>query len=261
MAYEAILVETSENITTITLNRPEMRNPLTNQMVQELIEAIQEADRDPDVRAIIITGSGDAFCAGGNLNEFRQMMEKSAPDLYDEGLFSSRLFKLGEKVRTPLIAAVNGPALGGGCGLAAMCHIAIASERAKLGTTEFRLGLVPFVIMPWIRRAVGHKNALEMMLTAKIMTAEEARQIGLVQRVVPHEQLMEEARKVARQVASFSPLAVKLGLDAFYTTEKMDLDKSIDVLSTLRIVSFLSEDLQEGATAFLEKRPPVWKGR
>jgi enoyl-CoA hydratase/carnithine racemase len=261
MTYEAILVETSEQIATITLNQPEMRNPLTAQMIGELIQAIRQADQDPDVRVIVITGSGDAFCAGGNLNEFRRTMEKSAPTLYDEGHRSSQLFKLGEEVRTPLIASVNGPALGGGCGLAAMCHITIASDRAKLGTTEFRLGLVPFVIFPWIRRAVGHKNALEMMLTAKVMTAEEAREIGLVQRVVPHDQLQEETRKLARHVASFSPLAVKLGLDAFYTTEQMDLKKSIDYLSTLRIVSFLSEDLREGATAFLEKRPPEWKGR
>lgn len=261
MAYQTILVDNSEEITTITLNQPEMRNPLTEQLTKELLHAIREADQDPDVRVIVITANGKAFCAGGNLHEFRQTMDKTAPTLYDEGHRSTQLFKLGAEVRTPLIASVNGAALGGGCGLAAMCHITIASEQAKFGTTELRLGLVPFVIFPWIRRAVGHKNALEMMLTADIMTAEEAKEIGLVQRVVPHERLQEETWKLAKQVASYSPLAVKLGLDAFYTTEHMDLLKSFDYLSTLRIVSFLSEDLREGASAFLEKRPPKWQGK
>lgn len=256
-----VLVETAEHVATIRLNAPEKRNALTEQLTRELIEAIRWADGDPDVYVMILTGNGKAFCAGGDLNEFKQNFSKSAPQLYDEGLWSTQLFKLGATVRTPMIAAVNGPALGGGCGLAAMCHIAVASDQATFGTTELRLGLVPYVIFPWIRRAVGHKKALEMMLTAEVMSAEQAKEIGLVQRVVPHDQLEEEARDLARRIASFSPLAVRLGLDAFYNTEQMDLMKSFDYLSTLRIVSFLSEDLKEGAAAFLERRPPVWKGR
>lgn len=261
MDNKSIVVEVNGRVAVIRLNKPEMRNALTEDLTRELIDAIRRMDEDPDVGAMVLTGMGKAFCAGGDLNEFKKNIDKSAPQLYEEGLWSTELFKLGAVVRTPLIAAVNGPALGGGCGLVAMCHVALASDRATLGTTELKLGLVPYVILPWIRRAVGHRRAMEMMLSAEVLTAEQAERIGLVHRVVPHEQLEEEALTLARRIASLSPLAVRLGLDAFYTTEQIDLLKSFDVLSTQRIVSFLSEDLREGATAFLERRPPEWKGR
>jgi enoyl-CoA hydratase/carnithine racemase len=261
MVYETILYEEINSVAKITLNLPEMRNPLTEKSTQELILAIREADRDPNIRAIILTGAGKAFSAGGNLNEFKKNLERTAPELYVEGRESTELFKLGTEVTTPLIACVNGPALGGGTGLVAMCHLAIASTEAKLGLTELRLGLVPFVIMPWVRRAVGERKMMEMMLTAEILSAEQAKDINLVHRVVSPEELEKETMKLARKVASFSPLAVKLSLDAFFNTEQMDMLKSLDYLSTLRLVSFMSEDLKEGASAFLEKRQPAWRGK
>ncbi|OLO37865.1 hypothetical protein BTR23_13045 [Alkalihalophilus pseudofirmus] len=261
MDFETVLYELNDYVAKITLNLPEMRNPLTEKSANELLQAIKNADRDPNVRAIVITGAGKAFSAGGNLKEFKKNLEKTAPELHFEGRASTELFKVGAEVQTPLIAAVNGPALGGGTGLVAMCHIAIASSEAKLGLTELRLGLVPFVIMPWVRRAVGDRKMLELMLTAEIISAEQAKELNLVHRVVPPEELEAEAMKVAKTVASFSPLAVQLGLDAFYNTEQMDLLKSFDYLSTLRLVSFMSEDLREGASAFLEKRTPNWKGQ
>jgi enoyl-CoA hydratase/carnithine racemase len=261
MIYETILYERNENVAKITLNLPEIRNPLTEKSTQELIHAIKDADQNPHTRAIILTGAGKAFSAGGNLNEFKKNLEKTAPDLYEEGMASTQLFKLGTEVKTPLIASVNGPALGGGTGLVAMCHLAIASNKAKLGLTELKLGLVPFVIMPWVRRAVGDRKMMEMMLTAEILTAEQAKEIDLVHRVVNHEELETETMNLARQVASFSPLAVKLSLDAFFNTEQMDMQKSFDYLTTLRLVSFMSEDLKEGAAAFLEKREPNWSGK
>jgi enoyl-CoA hydratase/carnithine racemase len=261
MSYETIIYEVREGIATITLNQPEMRNPLSKQTTEELTDAIQRGDYDANVKAIIITGSGKAFSAGGNLNEFKENFSKSVPDLHAEGRESTQLFKLGATVKTPLIASVNGPALGGGCGLVAMCHIAIASEEAKLGLTELRLGIVPFVILPWIKRAVGDRKAMELMLSAEILSAEKAKELNLVHRVVPHNQLEEETWKLARTIASFSPLAVQLALDAFYTTDQMELMKALNYLSTLRLVSFCSEDLKEGAAAFLEKRAPVWRGK
>jgi enoyl-CoA hydratase/carnithine racemase len=261
MKYETILYDVKEGIAIITLNQPEMRNPLSKQTTEELTYAIQQSDKDPNIKAMIITGSGKAFSAGGNLNEFKENFTKSVPVLHVEGRESTQLFQLGATVKTPIIASVNGPALGGGCGLVAMCHIAIASEKAKLGLTELRLGIVPFVILPWIRRAVGDRKAMELMLSAEVFSAEKAKELNLVHRVVPHNQLEEETWKLAKTIASFSPLAVQLALDAFYTTDQMDLMKSLNYLSTLRIVSFCSEDLKEGAAAFLEKRSPIWKGR
>lgn len=261
MEQRLVLVETAERVATIRLNAPEKRNALSEPLTEELIAAIRRADADPEVHAIVLTGNGPAFCAGADIGELRESFEKPAPQLYAEGRAAAELFKLGALVRTPLIAAVNGPALGGGCGLVAMCHLAIASDRATLGTPELRLGLAPFVIMPWIRRAVGHKKALELMLTAAVLTAEQAREIGLVQWVVPHEQLETEAQALARQIAGFSSLPVRLALDGFFETEELDLLKAFDYLSTIRLVSFLSEDLREGTTAFFERRQPEWKGR
>lgn len=259
--HETILYKEFDHVAKVTLNLPEMRNPLTEKSTQELVQAIRYADENPDIRAIILTGSGKAFSAGGNLNEFKKNLEKTAPELYVEGLESTELFRLGAEVKTPLIASVNGPALGGGTGLVAMCHLAIASTEAKLGLTELRLGLVPFVIMPWVRQAVGERKMLELMLTADILSAEQAKEINLVHRVVSPAELEDETMKLAKQVASFSPLAVRLSLEAFFNTEQTDKQKALDYLTTLRLVSFMSEDLREGATAFLEKRPPSWKGK
>ncbi|SEN21129.1 methylglutaconyl-CoA hydratase [Mesobacillus persicus] len=261
MGYETITYEVVENIAKVTLNLPEMRNPLTEASTTELISAIRTADADSNIRAIILTGAGKAFSAGGNLNEFKKNLEKTAPELYFEGKASTELFKLGAEVTTPLIASVNGPALGGGTGLVAMCHLAVASTEAKLGLTELRLGLVPFVIMPWVRRAVGDRIMMEMMLTAEIMSADKAKDLNLVHRVVAPNELEDETMKLAKQVASFSPLAVKLSLESYFNTEQMDLMKSFDYLTNLRLVSFMSEDLKEGASAFLEKRPPNWLGK
>jgi enoyl-CoA hydratase/carnithine racemase len=261
MSNQTVLYSVMEGIAKITLNMPEMRNPLTTQTTRELIECLEEADQDDQVRAIILTGNGSAFCAGGNLNEFRENFSKSVPELYWEGRESTRLFELGAKLRTPLLASVNGPAFGGGCGLVAMSHIAIASEQAKFGTTELRLGLIPFVILPWIRRAVGERMAMEMMLTADIYSAEKALEIGLIHRLTTAERLEEDTWQLAKTIASYSPLAVKLGIEAFRSTEHVDLVTSFTHLNTLRLVSFKSNDLKEGATAFLEKRAPVWEGK
>lgn len=261
MSYEAILYEQKEHIVTVTLNLPESRNPFTEKLATELVSAIRRADRDESIRAIIVTGNGSAFSAGGNLNEFKENFVKPVPQLYEEGITSNDLFRLGSDVKTPIISSVNGPALGGGTGFVAMSHIAIASDQAVLGLTELKLGLVPFVILPWVRRAVGDRKLMELMLTAKLLSAEEAAKVNLVHQVVPHNKLKEETWNVAKTISSYSPLAVRLALDAFYTTEQIDLDKSFDILSTLRLISFCSEDLKEGATAFLEKRKPQFEGK
>ncbi|QQK78688.1 enoyl-CoA hydratase/isomerase family protein [Salicibibacter cibi] len=261
MSYETIVYEVNEHIATITLNVPDKRNPLTAQLTTELMDAMQRADEDEDVRVMILTGAGKSFSAGGNLEEFKSNFTKPIPELHFDGRKSTELFKMGETLRTPLIASVNGAALGGGTGLVAMSHIAIASRTAKLGLTELKLGIVPYVILPWVRRAVGDRKAMEMMLSADILSADEAAERNLVHRVVEHEDLEKETWELAQKVASNSPLAASLALDAFYTTEQMDLQKSFDYLSTLRLVSFRSEDLKEGATAFLEKRKPEWKGK
>lgn len=261
MSYQTLLVEQREHVRLITLNQPERRNPLGGAATPELIAAIREADRDDTVHCIVLTGAGTAFSAGGDLVKFAAAGQTPAPTQYDQARASTELFKLPSEVQTPIIAAVNGAAMGGGCGMVAMAHLAIASEKAVFGTTEIKVGMFPYVIFPWILRAVGEKKALELALTGETFGAEEAREMGLVSKVVPAEQLMDAAFELANRIATKSPLVVKLGMDAYHKARDLDLKDSFDYLSTLRIVSFLSEDLKEGALSFLEKRAPNWQGR
>lgn len=259
--YTSVTYEVQSRVAAITLNQPEKRNPLNDAMTADLIAALGQAEASDQVTAILLTGAGESFCAGGDLREFQQFRSRPSLDVYEGGYGTRDLFKLLGALRKPVIGAINGPAFGGGCGLACACHITLASEKARFGTTEVRLGLFPLVILPAVRRAVGDRKAMEMGLTGQILSAEEARAAGIASRVVPHESLASEARALAESVASFSPLALRLGLEAFIHTTDMDMEKAIDYLNTLRVLAFQSEDLHEGATAFLEKRPPQWKGR
>ena len=261
MTYQTLLLEQHGHVLKITLNQPKKRNPLNDTSIPELIQAIREADLNTETRCIVLTGAGSAFSAGGDLTSFAKNLERPAPEHYENGRSSAEFFRLAAEIRTPIISAVNGHAMGGGCGIVAMSHMSIASDRAIFGTTEINLGLFPFVIFPWIKHAVGEKKALELAFTGEKFSAEEARNIGLVQKVVPHEQLLEETMNLAETIASRSPLVLRLGLEAYHKTRDLDLKDAIDYLYTLRIVSFMSEDLKEGAQSFLEKRSPNWKGR
>ena len=261
MDYGQVAVDQQGRVRVVYMNRPEKRNALSETMSAELIAALEEANRDPGVGAVVLTGKGEAFCAGGDLADFAAMTSKTAPVIYREGEESTGLFKMGFKMTKPLIAAVNGHAMGGGCGLAAMCHLALAADTAKFGTPEIRVGIFPFVIMPLLIRAVGPRRALEMALTGRSMDAGAAVKIGLVNRVVAREDLFGEALKLASGVAGRSPLVLRLGLSAFNTVMDMEVTKAMDFLNTLRVIDFMSEDLKEGAMAFVQKRDPEWKGQ
>ncbi|MGQ9558252.1 MAG: enoyl-CoA hydratase/isomerase family protein [Desulfurispora sp.] len=261
MAYTQLSVEQEGRVRVLYLDRPGKKNALSEQLAAELVSALKEADADASVGAVVLTGRGEAFCAGGDLADFATMATKSAPELHREGAVSSELFQMGLRLSKPLIAAVNGPALGGGCGLVAMCHLAVASETALLGTPEVRVGMFPFVIFPLLMRAVGPRRALEMALTGRLLSARQACEIGLVHEVFPAERFVDGYRELAARVAGFSPLVLRLGLNAYRTALDMEINQAMDYLNTLRVIDFLSEDLREGAMAFLQKRPPEWKGR
>ncbi|MHB8156047.1 MAG: enoyl-CoA hydratase/isomerase family protein [Desulfocucumaceae bacterium] len=261
MDFEQVAVEQQGRVRVVFLNRPEKKNALSEKMATELIAAMEEADRDPGVGAVLLTGKGEAFCAGADLSEFAQMAQKTAPVMHREGQSTTRLFKMGFTMTKPLVAAVNGPAMGGGCGLAAMCHLAVAGEKAKFGTPEIKVGIFPFVIFPLLIRAMGSRRALEMALTGKSLAAAEAREVGLVSRVLPQEDLYAEALRLASDIAEKSPLVLRLGLNAFNTAMDMEINKAMDYLNTLRVIDFMSEDLKEGAMAFIQKRNPEWKGQ
>ncbi len=261
MKYEYLILEQEGRVRVIFMNRPEKRNALNEKMVAELISALNNADADTSVSAVVLTGKGESFCAGGDLGDFAQAAVKTAPVLHQEGVATTELFKMGLKMTKPLVAAVNGHAIGGGCGLAAMCHLVLASEKAKFGTPEIKVGIFPFVIFPLLIRAVGPRRALEMALTGRSISATEAREIGLVNLVCHPGDLHRESMALAAEVAGWSPLVLRLGLNAFNTIMDMEINKAFDYLNTLRVIDFMSDDLKEGATAFIQKRAPQWKGR
>lgn len=258
--YESVIYEVDLGVAHIRLNQPEKRNALDQVLTRELTECLLKAQSDPQAHVMLLTAAGNAFSAGGDLREFQQKLTQPSLQVYDEGKASAELFKVLGALNKPLIGAVNGAAFGGGCGLACACHIVVASDKAKFGCTEVKLGLFPMVILPMVRRVVGDRMAMHMSVTASILSAAEAQRVGIVGRIVEHEQLEEEATTLARQIASYSPVALRVGLEGFTQTTDIEYAKAVDYLNTLRVVAFQTHDLQEGASAFLAKRDPVWKG-
>lgn len=261
MPDEMVHVEVKDHIAIMTLNQPEKRNPLSEKLCWTLINKLNEAVENDEVHVILLTGAGNAFCAGGDLKEFTNYQRKSASAVYQEGKGTAELFKTLSSLTKPVIGAINGHALGGGFGLAAACHYSIAADTAKFGTTEIKLGLFPLVIMPAIIEAVGPKKALELGFSGEIFSAEKACELGVVNKVVAGSELLEEAFAFAKQLASASPLALSIGLDYYNKARDMEWNKKIDYANALRVMAFLSDNVKEGATAFLEKREPVWSGK
>lgn len=245
----------------LTLNRPEKRNAFDNDMLQELREQLLHAAAAEQVRAVVITGAGPAFCAGADIEQFQASLGSPVPQLYDDGRHLVRLFQTAIAFEKPLITQINGAALGGGVGLATMGHFAFAAQSARLGATELRIGMWPMVIYPMLVRAVGPRRALQLSLTANIYTAAEAAELGLVDRVTPDDELEEATRMLAEQVAGWSPVAVRLGLRSAAMVAEMPVDQGLEALNSLRQVLQQTEDLHEGTTAFFEKRAPRWIGR
>ncbi|PEQ11501.1 enoyl-CoA hydratase [Novosphingobium sp. PC22D] len=260
MSYETITVETKGAVTLITLNRPKALNALNSTVLAELIDAFAKYEADKSQLCAVITGSGDkAFAAGADIKE---MLEKTGAEFFSEDFFSGWQADLVRKVRKPWIAAVNGFALGGGCEVAMMADFIIASENAKFGQPEVKLGVAPGMGgSQRLTRAVGKAKAMDMCLTGRMMDAAEAERSGLVSRLVPHDQLMDEAMKAAEAIAAMPPLATMVNKElvnvAFETTLETGLlaeRRSFQILTA-------TEDKAEGMAAFVEKRAGVWKGR
>jgi len=255
--YTSILTEQRGRVATITLHRPEALNALNSALVRELLDAALGFDADPGVGAIVITGSEKAFAAGADIKE---MAELGYADMYLDGPFSgSGGF---ERMRTPVIAAVAGFALGGGCELAMMCDIIIAADTARFGQPEINLGVLPgFGGSQRLPRAIGKYKAAEMVLTGRQMGAEEAERSGLVSRVVPADALLDEARKTAETIASRSLPAVYAAKDALQAAQEMPLAEGLRFERQAFAAAFATEDQKEGMRAFAEKRAPEFRNR
>jgi enoyl-CoA hydratase/carnithine racemase len=234
----------------LTLNRPEKRNALNAALCKELVAAVEEGDRDPGVGAILLRGSGKSFCAGMDLDEMLTPVEAELGEAHE------RLFTIGRRVTTPIIAAVHGAALAGGTGLAANAHIVVASDDATFGLTEIRIGLWPFVIFRAVVEAVGERRAVELGITGRIIDAREACSIGLAHRVTSD--VEASAGEIAANVAAASPEAMRAGLRFVAEAHGLEWDTAGELAQRFRRELFSSADFAEGIRAFREKRKPQW---
>jgi len=257
MTYETILVETHDAVGLIRLNRPQALNALNATLVNELGQALTQFDKDEKIGAIVITGSEKAFAAGADIKE---MSSKSYMEAY-LGDFLSAWDKVADQ-RKPVIAAVAGFALGGGCELALMCDFIIAADTAKFGQPEIQLGVMPGAGgTQRLTRFIGKSKAMDMVLTARMMDAAEAERCGLVSRVVPADKLVEEALAAAKKIASFSQPIAMMAKESVNRAFETTLAEGIRFERRLFHAMFASEDQKEGMTAFVEKRKPAFKNR
>jgi enoyl-CoA hydratase len=255
MAYQNIILEKEESIAIITFNRPEAMNALNNQTREEFRGAIAAVAADDQVKVLILTGSGKAFVAGSDIKEFSQTTPYIAHNI-------QRLGEMVEKLEKPVIAAVNGFCLGGGNEIAMACDILIASEKAKFGQTEINIGIIPGGgATQRLSRLIGVCRAKELIYTGDIISAEEAYRLGLVNRVVPAEQLMPVAKELAKKIAGKSAAALKLAKTAINRGVQTDLESGLKYEYELYALALSLEDRVEGVNAFLEKRAPKFVGR
>lgn len=258
MAYETLIVETEDNVTLIRLNRPEALNALNSRLLGELADAVQAAAADERVRCIVLTGSEKAFAAGADI---REMSEKTYVDMFLQDFFSGDAARfLG--CRKPIIAAVSGYALGGGCELAMMCDFIIASDTAKFGQPEINLGVVAGIGgTQRLTRFVGKSKSMDMHLTGRFMDAAEAERSGLVSRVVPAKSLLDEAMAAARKIAEKSLLTAMVVKECVNRAYETTLAEGLHYERRAFHALFATEDQKEGMAAFLEKRQPQFRDR
>ena len=258
MEYEDILVETQDAIGTITLNSPRTINALSKRMISEITKALTQFRSDNSVKVIIIKASGKHFCSGHNLTEMVNGNRSEYKFIFDQ---CARMMQLIHQIPQIVIAQVNGIATAAGCQLAATCDLAVAEENARFGTPGVKIGLFCTTPMVALSRMVAPKHALEMLMTGKLVAAAEAERIGLVNKVVPAENLEEVTREMAEAIAEASSLVLEIGKRAFYNQIELEEPRAYAYATETITLNLLAEDAQEGISAFLEKRKPVWKGR
>jgi enoyl-CoA hydratase/carnithine racemase len=260
MAFDNLLIDRDAAVAIVTINRPRVLNALNAPTLDDLRRAMLDLKQDESVRVIIITGAGDkSFVAGADINELAVQTPASARN---HALTGQHVFDLVENLGKPVIAAINGFALGGGCELAMACSLRVAAETAKLGQPEINLGTLPgYGGTQRLSRLVGKGKAMELILTGSPISAAEAERIGLVNRVVPASELMTEARKVASTLAAQAPLAMRYIINAINHGLEMPFAQGCAYEATLFGLASATDDMREGTRAFLEKRKPAFQGR
>ncbi|MEX0737288.1 MAG: enoyl-CoA hydratase-related protein [Bacteroidota bacterium] len=257
MSYTNILLTKESGYAVVQFNRPEVLNAINIQLMIELVDALETLEKDDDVRCIVLTGNEKAFAAGADIKE---MADASAMDMLQRDQFA-RWDRI-RKIKKPIIAAVSGFALGGGCELMMTCDMVIASETAKIGQPEINIGVIPGAGgTQRLTRAVGKVKAMEMVLTGGMITAQEALQWGLINKVVPVEYYLQEAKNLAKEIAGKAPVAVKLAKESVLKAFDTTIEGGLEFERKNFYLLFSSEDQKEGMKAFVEKRKPEWKGR
>jgi len=260
MPYSTLQLDWDETAAVLTLNRPEKRNSLSETMVEDILAALSEVEASP-VRSAIITGAGTAFCGGmdlGNLQEINsQSFEQNLADARRIANFFRRLYSFPK----PLIAAVNGHAMAGGCGIATLCDFTLAVPAAKFGYTEVRVGFMPALVLIYLVRQIGEKKARDLLLSGRVVEAGEALRLGLVTEVVPRQELMAQARALAATLAAASGASILETKRLLLASAEGELDRQLELAVQASARMRMTQDFREGISSFLEKRKPKWTGR
>ena len=257
--YSTLLLETTASIATITLNRPEKRNAISAQMINDLLDALGAVEKSA-ARVAILTGAGKAFCSGMDLEMLSTIARQSPEEHLEDSRRMAQMFRRIWSFPKPLIAAVNGAAIAGGCGIATLCDFTLAVPEAKFGYTEVKIGFLPAIVSVFLTRQIGEKHARDLLLTGRIVEADEARELGLVTEIVSQERLMPVAIELAETLLAASPTSIarakRLLIDAAAASVDVDLERAI--VENARIRS--TPDFREGLASFLEKRKAQWHG-
>lgn len=255
-SYSTIAVDIDEStgVATISLNRPEKRNALSSELVDELSDALAWADADERVRVVLLRGEGKDFCAGADLDALAEMMDAGVEDQLDDADALGDLFLILRRIELPVVAAVRGHAVAGGCGLATACDIVLAAADARFGYPEVKIGFLPAMVIAMLLRAVGEKRALDLVVTGRVVDADTAERFGLVHHVYPADAFDEKSREFAQELAGRSVSAVALSKRLIYQTERHSFEAAIRAGAELNALARMTEDYREGVRSFLESR-------
>ena len=251
--YSQILYEVKDTVANITLNRPEKRNALSDQLVRELIDAFNSADNDSAIKVVVLRGAGKDFCAGADLAQIEKISQASVLENLQDAASASVMFSRPRKMSKPVIAAVHGRAFAGGAGLATACDFIIASQSSQFAYPEVKIGFVAAMVMAFLRRSLGEKRALELLVTGKVIHADEAERIGLVNRLATDENFAAATELFAQEIAQLSGSAVMLTKRLFYQTDGMSFEQAIQSGVDINAIARMTDDCQQGVRNFLKK--------
>ena len=260
MTYTTIQLGFEGQLATLTLNRPEKRNAISFELIDDLLRALDEV-RQSDAVILILTGTGKAFCSGMDLENLKALIGRTPEQNLQDSQTMVRLFRSLYEFPKVTIAAVNGPAIAGGTGLALLCDFTLATPEAKFGYTEVRIGFVPAIVSTFLLRQVGEKQARDLLLTGRIFDAKEAAEMGLVKEIVPAEQLMRRARELAHALMENSSASLLATKKLLSDHARAEIDAQIEEAVRSNAAIRLTADFREGISSFLEKRKPVWTGK